>query len=1131
MHDQHLAGQGLEAVDQRLLSCAIGACQEGAQWQEALHLLGMMPKGPGNPQHRVPALGAACSACERCLRWRKALLLAEGLLEEGLRSNVVLLGSVLSAWSRGFQWDHALKLLAERGVQNNIITYTAASSAMEKAQHWRWALELFLNAGAHGLRFNVQSFSCLQSACAEHGQWTMAVAIMKIMSDYSVTGNDACKNALELLPSDYSFNALARASQRGRAWQGVCWVFGSMEEQTGLAPDVMTLAAVSEACEQGAQAAAVPELCSDLKGTFCADGNQDVLVLELLSAFDSLDSTTSHSFWRRRALPAALRLGGSSTSFGHDPLMGQFTLGESFTRWVCDSKYEAFLASARLNARRGSTSIHVIDEPLATALATWLAASFATPSRLVGHGGSGLDGTPLQPVLVRDGQNVRGLRSLAKLLTVARTLQDTVHYHAHKCMKWFDAFYSKAMETGAKEKAAGNVQQRQPLWADDCPRRGTRMEKDLLGSKEVPKNAYYGIQTLRALECYNITGIRLRNFPEFIVAFAMVKKACANANYKLGLLDVKKKEAIVRACNELIDPRKDAACPIFQTRISGAGTSTNMNANEVIANRALELLGHEKGQYEQRKSFFQKAEEFADVVKMGRTQLQDAVPMTTLGQEFHAYGNSVASDIDALTSAVNRFTTSNLGGTAIGTGIAADPHFSQVAVQELRSVTGFPMILADDLIEASSSVGDMIYFSGMLRRIAAKVSKICNDLRLLSSGPRCGLSEINLPPKAPGSSIMPGKAGRFSMGVNPVIPEVMNMCAFEAIGNDVTVAFGAEAGQLELNVMEPVIIYKLFSSIRVLSRGINTLREHCIEGITANREHCKEMVHNSIGVVTALLPHIGYKKCTEAADRATRDKRPVADIIVELGFLKREERASRLELEDGIGADVKFKLGTSFCVHPCRQEVDNLLQPESMCGPTAKKGGPCQCAFCDLVKKVSEIFHNQVNREGRQCIYVPRRELQEKAEAPDACQLKRCGFEEMPQEQLAQYLREKHADVFSRLDKLSWEAKQVDEHDEKPKHVMSKGQRPVESTECAFCGARKHTHKWLYRAGKKGLRRCNGSTCAACYRSAILLRVSRSKALIENSGAISIFKVLSSRVRRNFGDEDVCECAECKPKT
>ncbi|CAE7846664.1 aspA [Symbiodinium microadriaticum] len=223
------------------------------------------------------------------------------------------------------------------------------------------------------------------------------------------------------------------------------------------------------------------------------------------------------------------------------------------------------------------------------------------------------------------------------------------------------------------------------------------------------------------------------------------------------------------------------------------------------------------------------------------------------------------------------------------------------------------MILADDLIEASSSVGDMIFFSGMLRRIAAKVSKICNDLRLLSSGPRCGLAEINLPPKAPGSSIMPGK-------VNPVIPEVMNMCAFEAMGNDVTVAIGAEAGQLELNVMEPVIIYKLFSTLRVLARGINTLRSHCIEGITANKEHCKDMVYNSVGVVTALLPHIGYKKCTEAAAMAVKDKRPVADIIVELGFLKRDEAFSSLEPAREAAAELLFKLVRSAMA--CGEDED-----------------------------------------------------------------------------------------------------------------------------------------------------------------------------------------------------------------
>merc|ERR1719401_2771824 len=271
----------------------------------------------------------------------------------------------------------------------------------------------------------------------------------------------------------------------------------------------------------------------------------------------------------------------------------------------------------------------------------------------------------------------------------------------------------------------------------------------------------------------------------------------------------------------------------------------------------------------------------------------------TLGQEFHAYATTVGYDIEGLTSAINRFMITNLGGTAIGTGIAADPHFSQVVVQELRKVTGFPMVLADDLIEASSSVGAMLFFSGMLRRHAVKISKVCNDLRLLASGPRCGLAEINLPPMAPGSSIMPGK-------VNPVIPEVMNMCCFETLGNDLTVAFGAEAGQLELNVMEPIIIYKLFTSVRVLTRGLNILRERCIEGITANEEHCKEMVHNSIGIVTALLPHIGYKNCTAAAAKALAEKRPVADIVVEMGFLDAEK-------------------------------VKEHLQPEAMCGPTAKR--------------------------------------------------------------------------------------------------------------------------------------------------------------------------------------------------
>jgi aspartate ammonia-lyase len=476
---------------------------------------------------------------------------------------------------------------------------------------------------------------------------------------------------------------------------------------------------------------------------------------------------------------------------------------------------------------------------------------------------------------------------------------------------------------------------------------GKRLEKDLLGEREVPLDAYYGIQTLRGIENYNITGILVRNFPEFIIGFAQVKKACAKANYKLGHLDMEKAEAICHACDELIDPdstvlgenrgkemRNNFLVDMVQ---GGAGTSTNMNANEVIANRALELLGKKKGEYEfcnpnddvnkgqstndsyptaakiatihmhddlvqaikkLADAFFAKGREFDGVVKMGRTQLQDAVPMT-LGQEMNAYGTTVKYDVEAVQKAVHSFFDCNMGGTAIGTGIAADAHFSGTVVKELREVTGFPMVLADDLIEATSSVSSFVLLSGIMRRVAVKVSKVCNDLRLLASGPRCGLSEINLPAMAPGSSIMPGK-------VNPVIPEVMNMCCFEALGNDITCSFGAEAGQLELNVMEPVIIFKLFTTIRVLTRGMNTLREKCVVGITANEEHCKQLVHNSIGIVTALLPHIGYKKCTTAADKALKEKRPVADIVVELGYLD-------------------------------EAKVKEVLQPENMCGPSAKK--------------------------------------------------------------------------------------------------------------------------------------------------------------------------------------------------
>merc|ERR1712232_593026 len=297
-------------------------------------------------------------------------------------------------------------------------------------------------------------------------------------------------------------------------------------------------------------------------------------------------------------------------------------------------------------------------------------------------------------------------------------------------------------------------------------------------------------------------------------------------------------------------------------------------------------------------AFNAKGEEFAGIVKMGRTQLQDAVPMT-LGQEFRAYGTHIGHDLEMIDDAMKRFCNTNLGGTAIGTGIASHPKFSETVVDQLAQVTGLQVQVADCLIEASSCVSAMLFFSGILRRVAVKISKVCNDLRLLSSGPRCGFAEINLPPMAPGSSIMPGK-------VNPVIPEVMNQCCFEALGNDVTISFAAEGGQLELNVMEPVIIYNLFTSVRVLTRGLNTLREKCVIGITANEERCKELVYRSIGIVTALLPHIGYKNCSNAAAKALEENRSVADVVVELGHLTKDE-------------------------------VDELLTPENMCGPTARK--------------------------------------------------------------------------------------------------------------------------------------------------------------------------------------------------
>ncbi|WP_084252979.1 aspartate ammonia-lyase [Devriesea agamarum] len=451
-----------------------------------------------------------------------------------------------------------------------------------------------------------------------------------------------------------------------------------------------------------------------------------------------------------------------------------------------------------------------------------------------------------------------------------------------------------------------------------------RTEHDLLGDREVPDDVYYGIQTLRARENFRITDVPLSHFPHLIRALALVKLAAARANQQLGVLETAQAEAIEQACQEIAGGalHDQFVVDVIQ---GGAGTSTNMNANEVIANRALEILGHRKGEYEYLHpnnhvnlgqstndvyptavrlaillsfpalaeamdtliaDLRAKGQEFSDVLKVGRTQMQDAVPMT-LGQEFRGFATTIHEDVERLTRTARLFHEINMGATAIGTGITTDPRYAPAVVAELRKETGIDFVLADDLVEATSDTGAFVTFSGVLKRIAVKISKICNDLRLLSSGPRTGLNEINLPATQPGSSIMPGK-------VNPVIPEVVNQVAFEVIGNDLTVTFAAEAGQLQLNAFEPVIAFNILESTRVMTRAMRTLSERCVRGITANRDVLANYLHSSIGVVTALVPVIGYSKASEIAERALETGRPVADLVIEAGLLDRAHLDSLL---------------------------------------------------------------------------------------------------------------------------------------------------------------------------------------------------------------------------------------------
>ncbi len=455
----------------------------------------------------------------------------------------------------------------------------------------------------------------------------------------------------------------------------------------------------------------------------------------------------------------------------------------------------------------------------------------------------------------------------------------------------------------------------------------TRIEHDLLGEREVPSSAYWGVHTLRALENFAISGERIGQYPALIHALASIKQAAAMANGELGLLDGPRVQAIVQACREI---RAGALHDEFIVDVmqGGAGTSTNMNANEVIANRALECMGHARGDYRWlhpnehvnlgqstndvyptalkiaawmqaqellaamatlRNAFAAKAVEFADVLKVGRTQLQDAVPMT-LGQEFGTYALMMEEDMQRLREAAALLCEINLGATAIGTGINAHPAYAALVCRTLSGIVGIELATAQDLVESTQDCGVFVQFSGVLKRIAVKLGKVCHDLRLLSSGPRAGLGEINLPPRQSGSSIMPGK-------VNPVIPEVVNQIAFEVIGNDVTVTMAAQSGQLQLNAFEPVIAISLFRSLSHLRQGCMTLARNCVDGITANVDHLRAQLDRSLALVTALNPHIGYVAATEVALEAQATGASVAEVVLQRGLMTSEALAAILQPE------------------------------------------------------------------------------------------------------------------------------------------------------------------------------------------------------------------------------------------
>ncbi|GMM96295.1 aspartate ammonia-lyase [Microbacteriaceae bacterium] len=479
----------------------------------------------------------------------------------------------------------------------------------------------------------------------------------------------------------------------------------------------------------------------------------------------------------------------------------------------------------------------------------------------------------------------------------------------------------------------------------------TRIETDSLGSLEIPIDAYWGIHTARAMENFPISKRPISVYKDLVIALAMVKQASARANREIGVLNAERADLIDRAAQRIIDGDFHDQFVVGVVQ-GGAGTSTNMNANEVITNIALEMAGREKGDYAflspidhtnrsqstndvyptavkiglsldlqslleeldlLRRSFLDKAAEFHDILKVGRTQLQDAVPMT-LGQEFHGFATTLGEDHKRLTENAYLMFEINMGATAIGTGITTHPGYSPAVLRHLRAITGLDLELATDLVESTSDTGSFMSFSASLKRNAIKLSKICNDLRLLSSGPQAGLGEINLPPRQAGSSIMPGK-------VNPVIPEVVNQIAFAVAGADTTVTMAVEGGQLQLNAFEPIIAHSIFQSITWMRRGMHTLRVNCIDGITANTDRLGAMVGASVGVVTALTPFIGYAASAALAKTALLTGRNIADLVVEAELMTREEVAKQLSPARLSGLEAV----TSAI--PIAQPAENLVSP------------------------------------------------------------------------------------------------------------------------------------------------------------------------------------------------------------